>query len=228
MFSIDDIARILALFMSIILHELAHGYVALLNGDRTAKDYGRLTLNPVKHFDMTGFLMMLFLRFGYAKPVPVNYYNFRKRRLGIFTVSIAGVTLNLLLAFLFTPLLMLTDNAWGIGGNVLTQLAVWFLFYMVIVNITLAIFNLLPLYPLDGFRVIESVTRYNNPFVNFMRKYGGYILMGLVLISIITRFLNSYFPSAAWEKVDLLGYILGTLSNKIFNGFVSFWSLLIR
>ena len=90
---------LVAIVLSIMLHEVAHGLVALWNGDDTAKRAGRLNLNPVSHFDPVGFLMLIFLRFGYAKPVPVNPYNFKNRKVGMFTVSVAGVTLNLILAF---------------------------------------------------------------------------------------------------------------------------------
>ena len=89
------IAFILAVYFAIIPHEVAHGLVAKWNGDLTAKVNGRLTLNPVSHFDPIGFLMLLFMGFGYAKPVPVNPYNFKVPRRGLFTTAIAGVTYNL-------------------------------------------------------------------------------------------------------------------------------------
>lgn len=89
------LARILALLIALVLHEIAHAVVALWNGDPTAKNAGRISLNPVRHFDMLGLFMLLTLRFGYGKPVPINPYNFRNRRLGVFTVSIAGVSVNL-------------------------------------------------------------------------------------------------------------------------------------
>ena len=88
-----------AIVISIVLHELAHGYVALWNGDATAKVSGRLTLNPLAHFDPFGLVMLLLVRFGYAKPVPVNPDNFRRRKTGMLTVAFAGIVMNLLLAF---------------------------------------------------------------------------------------------------------------------------------
>lgn len=88
-----------AIVISIVLHELAHGYVALWNGDATAKVSGRLTVNPLAHFDPFGLVMLLLVRFGYAKPVPVNPDNFRRRKTGMLTVAFAGIVMNLLLAF---------------------------------------------------------------------------------------------------------------------------------
>ena len=97
-FNIADILIVaLVVLISMILHELAHGYVALWNGDATAKVNRRLTLNPLAHFDIIGFFMLMTVGFGYAKPVPVNPYNFRHQKRGIFTVAIAGVTVNLVL-----------------------------------------------------------------------------------------------------------------------------------
>ena len=92
-------AFVVALLTALILHEIAHGLVALWNGDRTAKQYGRLSPNPIKHFDIVGLLMMLLVGFGWAKPVPINPNNFKNRKTGAITVSIAGVITNLLLAF---------------------------------------------------------------------------------------------------------------------------------
>ena len=96
---LNVVAFIPALLMALILHEIAHGLVALWNGDQTAKMYGRLSLNPLKHFDWIGLVMMVLVGFGWAKPVPIDPNNFKKRKLGCITVSIAGVITNLFLAF---------------------------------------------------------------------------------------------------------------------------------
>ena len=138
---IEFVIALVAILISIILHELAHGWVALWNGDETAKLSGRLTLNPLAHFDPVGFIMLVLMRFGYAKPVPINPYNFKRRRLGMFTVSIAGVVLNLTLAFLAMPLYITfrLQNQYYFA---------YFFSILVVININLALFNLLPLYPL--------------------------------------------------------------------------------
>ena len=112
----DILILALVVIISIILHELAHGYVALWNGDATAKVKGRLTLNPLAHFDIIGFFMLMTVGFGYAKPVPVNPFNFRHQKRGIFTVAIAGVTVNILLAFFSSGLMFLFG--WRAEGRI--------------------------------------------------------------------------------------------------------------
>lgn len=200
----DIVLVALVVVVSMILHELAHGYVALWNGDATAKVNGRLTFNPLAHFDIIGFFMLMTVGFGYAKPVPVNPYNFRNRKKGIFTVAIAGVTLNFILAFLsfglwslFNLLYMKFPGA----GTVLSYFATFFL-YMFLVNVNFCFFNLLPIHPLDGFRVVEAFTRYNNRAVMFFRKFGQYILLALVGVSILVDILDLPF------YFDILGMYL--------------------
>ena len=137
---------VVVLLFSVIIHEVAHGYVALLNGDPTARLTGRITLNPIPHIDPIGtiFLPLLLLItqagviFGWARPVPVNPLNFRNYRLGEITTSFAGPASNLLLAALFAYLLRLK-----LGGPGLILMA----YYGCIINIFMAIFNLIPIPP---------------------------------------------------------------------------------
>ncbi len=213
------------------LHEYAHGLVALWNGDYTAKGSGRLTLNPLKHFDVIGFIMLMTVGYGYAKPVPVNPYNFRKPRRGIFTVSIAGISMNLILAFVSTALYM-GFGVWA--GNASTNFGLKvifffldFFFYMAVINTSLAVFNLLPLYPLDGFRIVESFTRYNNKFTTFLRNYGRYILIGLIGISIIIDLFDLKSVSPAFYYIDILGLIMDKVAGGLQWVFMRFWSLII-
>jgi Zn-dependent protease len=142
------------LLFSVVVHEVAHGYVALLNGDPTAKMLGRLTLNPVPHIDLVGTILVPVLLmishagilFGWAKPVPVNPLNYRNYRWGEFTVSAAGPLSNLVLASIFAMLLRLNLSNPG-----LVQL----IYFGVSINIILALFNLLPIPPLDGSHVLS-------------------------------------------------------------------------
>ncbi len=227
----EIIAVFIAIVASMTLHEYAHGVVALWNGDYTAKSNGRLTLNPLKHFDVIGFLMLMTVGYGYAKPVPVNPYNFKHPRRGIFTVSIAGICMNLILAFVSTALYM------GFGvwlGNVNTDFGYkvvsffWLLFfYMTVINTSLAVFNLLPLYPLDGFRILESFTRYNNKITSFLRVYGRYILIGLIGISIIIDVFDLVSVSSAFYYIDILGLIMDYAAGGIQYVFRLFWGLII-
>ena len=221
------LARIIVLLIALILHEIAHAVVALWNGDPTAKNMGRISLNPIKHFDFLGLFMILALRFGYGKPVPINAYNFKRRRLGYFTVSIAGVTVNFLLSVIFmgiyVPLMYYTRIFYSV--NFLSE----FLFYLfnfgIYINIFLMIFNLLPIYPLDGFRVIESFTKYNNPYTVFMRKYGQYIIIGLILISVMGEYI---YPDLinVYPFLNPLGFILETISTWIVTPILWLWKLI--
>lgn len=205
-----------AIVVSIVLHELAHGYVALWNGDATAKVNGRLTLNPLAHFDPFGLVMLLLVRFGYARPVPVNPDNFRNRRLGMITVAFAGIALNIILAFISVPLYLLCRLS---TAAVLVYLGNFF-YWMIIINVNLALFNLLPVFPLDGYRVIESVTRATNPFNRFMHNYGQYVLIILIGISVLVDLFHMpyYF--------DIIGMYINTFRNWIVDGFLAFWGLL--
>ena len=216
-FGYNDILTFLialvAIVLSIMLHEVAHGLVALWNGDDTAKRAGRLNLNPVSHFDPVGFLMLIFLRFGYAKPVPVNPYNFKNRKVGMFTVSVAGVTLNLILAFFCYPLYVVCSKI-----NYLNT----FLLYMVVVNINLAAFNLLPLYPLDGYRILNCFIPETNKFMSFLKNYSRYILIFLLALGIIRDVLD--LP--LW--FDPLSWLLNKIMEFFLNAFDAFWELFIR
>ena len=204
---------LVAIVLSIMLHEVAHGLVALWNGDDTAKRAGRLNLNPVSHFDPVGFLMLIFLRFGYAKPVPVNPYNFKNRKVGMFTVSVAGVTLNLILAFFCYPLFVVCSEI-----NYLST----FLLYMVVVNLNLAAFNLLPLYPLDGYRILNCFIPETNKFMSFLKNYSRYILIFLLALGIIRDVLDL----SLW--FDPLSWLLNKIMEFFINAFDAFWGLFIR
>ncbi len=204
---------LVAIVLSIMLHEVAHGLVALWNGDDTAKRAGRLNLNPVSHFDPVGFLMLIFLRFGYAKPVPVNPYNFKNRKVGMFTVSVAGVTLNLILAFFCYPLFVVCSEISYLNT---------FLLYMVVVNLNLAAFNLLPLYPLDGYRILNCFIPETNKFMSFLKNYSRYILIFLLALGIIRDVLD--LP--LW--FDPLSWLLNKIMEFFLNAFDAFWGLFIR
>ena len=170
----------ISVIIALTSHEFAHAFVANKLGDKTPKNAGRLTLNPMAHFDTAGLLCFLFLGFGWAKPVPINTFNFKKIKRDTFLVSIAGVVVNLIFAFIFCPLSLLTL---GIAlestfGYILYCLCS----YMYQINIVLMVFNLLPIYPLDGFNAIASQLSYTNKFVNFMQKYGSIILLVALIV----------------------------------------------
>ena len=146
--------------LALSVHEAAHGFVAWRLGDPTARNFGRLTLNPLKHLDPYGFICMLLCGFGWANPVPVNSRFFKKPRRDIALVGLAGPASNLLLAVIFVLLLRFVGYGWLAQLPLSSQLQfnlVYFtcliLYYGVYMNVTLAIFNLLPVPPLDGSRI---------------------------------------------------------------------------
>ncbi len=150
---IEIVFMIAALLLSLILHELGHGFVALKCGDPTAKMMGRLSLDPRKHLDPIGAICMFFLGIGWAKPVPINPYNFRHRDRDLILVSFAGIFVNLVL-FLTTLFLYVLALRWN--GNA-AEYGRLFLSFMYTFNISLAVFNLVPVPPLDGFRLLNQI-----------------------------------------------------------------------
>lgn len=204
------LASAVAVLMVLVPHEFAHAFVAYKCGDGTAKFQGRMTLNPLKHFEPTGFVLCLLTGFGWAKPVPIYPSNFRHYRKGLFLTAIAGVVTNYIIAFLAYPLYLLIA-LYIQPASQMGAYAIYFFeysFFLIFVySLSIFIFNLLPFYPLDGFRVIESFTREVNPVRRFLRNYGFYILMALVIESFVCGFLVRYFNLGIFEYFDILGYV---------------------
>ena len=173
------------LIFSLCFHEFAHGYVAYHLGDHTAYRNGRLTLNPLAHLDPIGSLMILFVGFGWAKPVPVNPGNFSNPRIDMIKVAFAGPASNLILAFLGGIVVRLLNFSGVIIGDVLVQ----FLYFFMYINIALAVFNKLPVAPLDGSQIFGNLISKNNPELAYkLQYYGPKILLGLIVIGIVTPF----------------------------------------
>lgn len=217
------LAGIVAVIFVLCPHEWAHAYVATKCGDGTPKAYGRLTLNPIKHLDPVGFICCAIVGFGWAKPVPINPYNFKNYRKGLFMTAVAGVVVNYLIAFfafliftllnhfVFNDVILISEGAiYYSVHDALGYLGffVCLIFYLIYAySLSVFVFNLLPLYPLDGFRVVESFTRQVNPIRRFLREYGQVILIILVVESFICDLMVRYGVSWA-EYADILGYIL--------------------
>ena len=167
------------LFLCLPVHELAHGLVAHWCGDDTAKWYGRLTLNPFKHLDVWGTAMILTVGFGYAKPVPVNSRNFRNYRRDMILVALAGPLSNFLMAAVAMFLYLLV--AYKATPGQMTEMLMLLLSIVINVNITLMVFNLLPIPPLDGSRLWSSFLP--GRWAYTLEQYSRYITMGLLVLS---------------------------------------------
>jgi len=182
---IYSVSFLLAIMLAFGLHEFSHAYVAVKQGDLTPKAFGRLTLNPFRHIDPLGFMLLILVGFGWAKPVPINPLKFKNYRKGLFFTSIAGVTTNLILAFFSMGLLFLTTKYFN-NNNYSSMFLMVFFTYFTYLNIGLFVFNLLPVYPLDGYNVLVSLLKPTNKLLMFIRKYGMYIILGLMLSQILS------------------------------------------
>lgn len=184
-----------AVLWAISFHEFCHGYAAKLVGDPTAERSGRLSLNPLDHFDLVGTLMLLLVGFGWAKPVPINTRYFRHPRRDLVIVSLAGVAGNILTAVVCVLFLRFLGDPWyrlagRAGITVLVQ--------MIAINMGLAAFNLIPVPPLDGSRVLEAFLPFRYlRYYYWLERYGMIILLVLLMTGIVDVLFNPIF-SLLW------------------------------
>ncbi len=208
-----------ALLFSLSVHEFAHGYAAYKQGDGYAKCAGRLTLNPFKHLDLVGTLMMLLVGFGWAKPVPINPYSFRNGKKSMLIVSLAGIFANIVLAIISTIILCLFVAViaphiaffYTIKGFNIYIFVCDIISFIALVNLNLAIFNLIPIPPLDGYKVFRELfagkISYN--FFDNVERYSNIIMMAFLLLNINFGFIGN----ASYK-------IFSAFSNLILNLFV--------
>jgi Zn-dependent protease len=174
------------LLYAVILHELAHGWVAYRMGDPTARSLGRLSLNPLKHLDPMGTMMLFLVGFGWAKPVPVNFNQLHDKRLGMILVSSAGIITNIILAFCALFLYRLLSLS---SSSISAQL----LYYFARINIILAAFNLIPLPPLDGSKILMGFASPNvRNFLHRFERYGFFVIIALLFLGVLDPVINFF------------------------------------
>lgn len=197
----------LVLIFSLALHELAHAWTADRMGDKTARNLGRVTLNPLKHLDPVGTVLLLVVGFGWAKPVPIRPGNFRSYRLGMFVVSVAGIVINLLIAVAALLLLVALGTNMGNLGQVLASgdSLRYGLFVAAQINVVLAVFNLLPVPPLDGSKVLQAFLPSGMQRAMWQLERYGFFLVIIILV----LFREQVFGLINSVTLTLLQLILG-------------------
>ena len=197
---------LVAFFVSISVHEFAHGFTATKMGDPTPKLAGRVTLNPFKHISLSGLLCFALLGVGWAKPMPINPLNFKKYRKGIRLTSIAGILANFILG-LICAIIFALIVAFAPVSNVYIEYILLLLLYFMLVNSCLALFNIIPIYPLDGFNFITSFMKADNKFIQYNVRNGFKILLGILLATVLIDLLFGF---------DIFDFYLSLIYNYIY------------
>lgn len=204
--SADAIFQIIILIFSVVVHEVAHGYAAYLLGDHTAKYQGRLTLNPLKHLDPFGSVVLPLILYisnagfmiGWAKPVPFNPYNLKNQRWGEAIVAVAGPLSNIAIAVVFGFLLRI-----GFIFGFVNEQIIHITSYIVLINLILAVFNLIPIPPLDGSKIVFSVFQISwGPTRVFLERFGIVLVLGFVYF---------FWPIVSPVIIHLFGFITGLI-----------------
>ena len=202
-------SRIFVVFFCLPIHELAHGWAAYKMGDSTAKNLGRLTFNPFAHLDLFGTIMLFLFGIGYANPVPVTTRNFRNQKKGMIITALAGPGANVLLAFVFVCLYYVVLL---LPQSLVISFIAYFFSYAATVNVSLAVFNLLPIPPLDGSKVIGFLIPTKTYFK--VLQYERYIMIGL-LVLLFTGILNAPIMFISNVLMKIISFIPSLIYNLI-------------
>ncbi len=187
-----------AALLAIIFHEFAHGLVSTWLGDPTPKATGRLTLNPVKHLDIVGLICLVFFHFGWAKPVLIDPSYYKNKKVGITLVSLAGPVMNFLLmlfSFIVLGIIYIIICKTNIEINLFLEILINFFSYFAILNIGLGVFNLIPIPPLDGSKIVGIVLP-KDAYEEYMgyQKYGSFFMIGIMVVIYILSLYNVESP----------------------------------
>jgi Zn-dependent protease len=194
-----------AIVLGLTFHEYAHGLAAYKLGDNTARSQGRLTINPAAHVDPVGLILLFLAGFGWAKPVPINPLNFKgDMRRGVLLVSLAGPATNLLLAIAAAII-------WGALAGLKLPYFNDIMMYMIQINVVLAIFNLIPVPPLDGSKILAGILPGRQEWLYKMEAYGMIILIVLIFTGAISFIFNIFVRPIITVLYSLAGLIAGLM-----------------
>ena len=202
---LEMLYRVPGIIVAISFHECAHAYAAYKCGDPTARNLGRMTLNPLAHFDPIGLVMMLLVRFGWAKPVQINTRNFKNPRKDELIVSLAGVATNLIIAFLTLGVMYVLQVFTTVDSVILDNI----LSSMFFLNLAFFVFNLLPVPPLDGYHVLQCILgRFTRSaagfkFFYYFERYGFAVLIAVLFINANTGFMSAIVMKL-WAGMDAI------------------------
>ena len=200
-----DLVRVLIFLPGIILgltvHEFCHALVAHWCGDSTSKDQGRVTLNPLKHIDPLGFIMLIFAGFGWAKPVQFNENNLRNPKYDVIKIALAGPLSNAVIAMLLSVIFSILASFLPMYSSSTMKIASDVFLYAIYINWGLFIFNLIPLPPLDGSHLLFYQLRRFPKVYDAIYKYGSFLLFGLIIATFVTKI--NFLP--IWPAIQFLG-----------------------